>query len=125
MTDRDLLEILLSKIISFEAKMATKDDLVDLEARLDARIDGIEAKMATKDDLAALEARMETRMAGMETRMSGVETRMATKEDIADLPYIKQAILDSHKDIMKHSEQLQRIEERLGVQEEIIFRRIK
>ena len=64
-TDKDAIKDLKSR-------MATKDDLKDLEAR-------IESKMATKDDLKDLEARIESKMA-TKTDLAKLESRMLKQQ---------------------------------------------
>jgi len=69
--DRDnLLNFIASTVEMILDRMATKDDLARVEARLDARINGVEAKMATKEDLARVESRLDAKIDGVEARLS-------------------------------------------------------
>ena len=67
----DLTEI----VIYLKDNMATKDDVIALEARVST----IENNMATKDDLRALEARMATK-----DDLKAQETRMVSKAYLDD-----------------------------------------
>lgn len=44
-------------------------------------------------------ANLETRMTSLETRVTNIETNMATKDDVADLPAIKLAVLEASEKI--------------------------
>jgi hypothetical protein len=67
------------------ADVATKHDLAQLEARLDARIDGV--RVATKHDLAQLETRLDARIDGVRAELKGdiAELRGELKSGLADL----------------------------------------
>jgi chromosome segregation ATPase len=56
-----------ANIAAIEARMATKEDLAELEARMATKLAELEARMDAK--MAELEARMDAKMATMETRL--------------------------------------------------------
>lgn len=48
-----LEQVVFPKLLEIEEKMATKDDLKKLEAKLDAKIDGVEERLAKRIDKVA------------------------------------------------------------------------
>jgi len=78
MTDRELLEVILSKVEGMETRM---DGMEDHMQRMETRMDGMEdhmQRMETRmDGMEDHMQRMETRMDGMETRMQGLEEKVA------------------------------------------------
>ncbi len=56
-----------------EASLPTKQDLREMEARLEAKLSAIEVKMAD------LEARLETKLSAFEVKMAEMETRLLVR----------------------------------------------
>jgi len=92
--------------------------------KIDARFDGFESKiskelseirntMATKEELSEIRDKMAT-------ELSEIRNTMATKEDVADIPLIKQAVLETREtvanleksidDLMNKNEEFARIQ---------------
>ncbi|KJE26200.1 hypothetical protein LG52_1127 [Geobacillus kaustophilus] len=75
------VERLFDELRQMRTQMATKEDV----ARLNGRIERLEQTVAaTREDVAALDERIGT-----------IERTMATKEDVAELPFIRQAVVET------------------------------
>jgi len=72
--DRNLLNYIASTVEMILDRMATKDDLARVEARLDSKINGVEARLDAKID--GVEARLSSRIDGLETRMDRLEVKV-------------------------------------------------
>ncbi|WP_044736282.1 hypothetical protein [Geobacillus kaustophilus] len=116
------VERLFDELRQMRTQMATKEDVARLNGRierleqtvaatredvaaLDERIGTIERTMATKEDVVALDGRIgqleETvaanrdDIAALDNRIKRIEQTMATKEDVAELPFIRQAVVET------------------------------
>lgn len=83
--EKDTKEIL--EIVTFmRDRMATKEDLAELEGRMNTRMDGIEDRMATKEDLSELESRMATKddIRAVRADIKGLDDRLVIVEEKVD-----------------------------------------
>jgi hypothetical protein len=81
--DNNLLNFIATTVETMREQMATKEDLVRVESRLETmreRIDIIEGQMATKEELAAVKEQMATK-----DDLSALKEQMATKDDLSRL----------------------------------------
>ncbi len=74
--DRNLLNFIASTVEMILDRMATKDDLARVEARLDLKIDGVEARLGSRID------GLETRIDGLDAKIDRVEARLSEKIDV-------------------------------------------
>ena len=81
--DNNLINFIATTVETMREQMATKEDLVRVESRLESmreRIDIIEGQMATKEELAAVKEQMATK-----DDLSALKEQMATKDDLSRL----------------------------------------
>ena len=81
--DNNLINFIATTVETMREQMATKEDLVRVESRLETmreRIDTIEGQMATKEELAAVKEQMATK-----DDLSALKEQMATKDDLSRL----------------------------------------
>ena len=81
--DNNLINFIATTVETMREQMATKEDLVRVESRLETmreRIDTIEGQMATKEELAAIKEQMATK-----DDLSALKEQMATKDDLSRL----------------------------------------
>jgi hypothetical protein len=81
--DNNLINFIATTVETMREQMATKEDLVRVESRLETmreRIDIIEGQMATKEELAAVKEQMATK-----DDLSALKEQMATKDDLSRL----------------------------------------
>jgi len=88
--DDNLINFIATTVETMREQMATKEDLVRVESRLETmreRIDIIEGQMATKDDLSALKDDLSALKEQMATKddLSALKEQMATKDDLSRL----------------------------------------
>jgi cysteinyl-tRNA synthetase len=82
--------------------MATKEELEAFRQSTQEELEAIRQSMATKEELEAIRQSMATKeeleaiRQSMATKeeLEAIRQSMATKEDIADLPFIKQAVIE-------------------------------
>ncbi len=71
------------------ADVATKDDLHQLEARLDTRIDGVDTKLSSRID--ALDSRLSGRIDALDSRLSGridaLDARLSGKIEVLEASF--------------------------------------
>jgi hypothetical protein len=81
--DNNLINFIATTVETMREQMATKEDLVRVESRLETmreRLDIIEGQMATKEELAAVKEQMATK-----DDLSALKEQMATKDDLSRL----------------------------------------
>ena len=81
--DNNLINFIATTVETMREQMATREDLVRVESRLETlreRIDIIEGQMATKEELAAVKEQMATK-----DDLSALKEQMATKDDLSRL----------------------------------------
>jgi predicted nucleic acid-binding Zn-ribbon protein len=70
---------------------------------LNGRVSNIEAEVTSiKSDVSNLKSdvsNLKSQVTNIETRVTNIETNMATKDDVADIPAIKQAVLEASEKI--------------------------
>jgi chromosome segregation ATPase len=114
MTDRELLEQIVSKISDMDAKMSSMDTKI---SGMDSRISGIELTVS-----------------GIDKRLSNIDDRLKrVEEDVKNIDHRTILIENEHVEKLsalfdgykQHSEQLDRIEKAVVEHDEILFRRVK
>lgn len=81
--DNNLINFIATTVETMREQMATKEDLVRVESRLETmreRLDIIEGQMATKEEFAAVKEQMATK-----DDLSALKQQMATKDDLSRL----------------------------------------
>ncbi|MCI4624826.1 MAG: hypothetical protein L3V56_02590 [Candidatus Magnetoovum sp. WYHC-5] len=69
----------------FKKDLATKEDLLRVEAKLDSKIDRVEAKL--KEELLKVEHRLESRIDRLEAKLEGKIERLDAKIDRLDVKF--------------------------------------
>ena len=118
MTDRELLELIATKVGGLETKVDSIETRMDgMETkmdRMDTRMDSMETKMD----------HMDAKVDSMGTRLDKVEKSTARMELMIenDLKPKIEVLFDGY---VQHGEQLARIEKEVSRQEEFILRKVK
>jgi hypothetical protein len=71
--------------------MQVLNEIQDLKSQMNSRFDMLETRMAN----------METKVSSFETEQRKMKEIMATKEDVADIPAIKTAVMETSKAIKR------------------------
>lgn len=85
--DNNLINFIATTVETMREQMATKDDIVRVESRMESMRDQMESvreQMATKDDLARVESSLREEMATKED-LAALKAQMATKDDLSRL----------------------------------------
>ncbi|PWA07915.1 hypothetical protein DCC39_15845 [Pueribacillus theae] len=91
--DEELLREILSKVDGLGSKM---DKIEERMASLEDRMTSLEDRVASLEDRVAS---LEDRMTSLEDRVTHIEETMATKEDVAEIPFIKGAVIEIHDEL--------------------------
>jgi predicted nucleic acid-binding Zn-ribbon protein len=97
-----LLQQILNELQTMNHKMGSLESQVltigSQVSTMDVKISAVESRIST----------MESKISTMESRISIMESTMATKDDVKELPYMRQALIEIN-DRTKHIESTQRI----------------
>ena len=69
--------------------------------KLESKVSRLESRMATKEDLRNLETRLESKMTTLESNMTGLESKMTTKEDFRNLETTITTAMTIYRDEVK------------------------
>ena len=109
MTDREILELLVSKMDAMENRMGSMENRMD---SMESKIDSLESKIGSMESkIGSMESKMDTMQSDIEALK---KTAYLVETDIA--PKV-QLLLENHTDLAKNVMVAKDVEERVGVLE--------
>jgi hypothetical protein len=105
--DADTKNYLEERFTSIDAqfgRMASKEDLVALQPRMDTKMNGLETRMATKEDLVLLKSEFSEGLGEVAHSVSALATHMAGRFD---------ELMPFKRDVASHENRIKYLEDKV------------